>query len=82
MKSGLLKHSGSCPSLRRVAENLHEMGGCELLLALHLVGMSGEKALLGYLDPFLNHDDPSIRAEAAEAKAELCALGGAEASDD
>ena len=71
LQRGLVNHFSPRISLRKVAERLQNLQGEELLLALNVIGLSGDKTLCVYLSPFLTHVDRSVRAEADEARAAL-----------
>jgi len=71
LQKGLTNHSGSHMNLHPFAMRLTQIDTEELLLGINIVGLSGDPSLADYLNPFLRHYDPSVRAEAMEAKSEL-----------
>lgn len=71
LQQGLINHFQPDLSLLSVAEKLCVLKGKELLLALNVVGLSGDPQLIKYLIPFLMHADPYVRAEATGAEREI-----------
>lgn len=71
LQSGLVNHSESGLNLAMLAEILGNLEGEELMLALNTIGLSCDSSLRDRIVPFLDHEDYYVRAEAAEALAEL-----------
>lgn len=73
LKMGLLRPEASNLSLLPIAEKLANLDGQELLLALNVIGLSGDPSLAPFLTPFITHADKYVRAEASCANSELAA---------
>ncbi len=71
LQMGLVRPEASTLSLLPIAEKLANLDGEELLMALNVIGLSGDLSLAPFLTPFLTHADKYVRAEASCANSEL-----------